>query len=198
MFKYRKRHFPLQGAFIILPRPLYPNLPTKLVLKALPLFIYDLFVQRHDNARKNYAMMNIWISEDNIGYVWNVQDAFVLREKCRILGSWVGCPSQAFQSSSAGLPLLLMPEEIDCLISYNLGQITLLKAGVGKQNDAGGEKEKINDEETISIFNKLRHESYQDQIKLYKDLRKQEVLQIVDKILEGKKRKQKGTKFSKR
>ena len=69
--------------------------------------------------------MDIWISEDNIGYVWNVQDAFVLREKCRILGSWVGFPSQAFQSSSAGLPLLLMPEEIDCLIRYAVLRLLL-------------------------------------------------------------------------
>ena len=82
----------------------------------MPLLTYDLFVYSRDNVRKNYTVMNIWISSDSIGYVWNVHDAFVLREEYRILGSWVGCPSQAFQSSAAGLPLLLMPEEIDCLI----------------------------------------------------------------------------------
>lgn len=61
--------------------------------------------------------MNIWLLTDtNVGYIWNVHDAFILREKHRILGSWIGCPSQAFQSSNATLPLLLMPEEIDCLI----------------------------------------------------------------------------------
>ena len=61
--------------------------------------------------------MNIWVTtKENIGYIWNVQDAFILREEHRILGSWLGFPSQAFQSSSAGLPLLLMPEEIDCLL----------------------------------------------------------------------------------
>ena len=61
--------------------------------------------------------MSIWFSNStNVGYVWNVHDAFILREDYRILGSWIGCPSQAFQSSNATLPLLLMPEEIDCLI----------------------------------------------------------------------------------
>jgi hypothetical protein len=73
-----------------------------------------------------------------------------------------------------------------------------LRADGVPQNNAGSDKLTMNDEKTINIFNKLREESYQDQIKLYKNLRKQEVLQMVDKILEGKKRKQKGKKFSKR
>ena len=61
--------------------------------------------------------INIWVSTlDNIGYIWNVDDAFTLREKHRIVGSWIGCPIKPFQSASYGLPLVLMPEEIDCLV----------------------------------------------------------------------------------
>ena len=82
--------------------------------------------------------------------------------------------------------------------SYNSGDIRLLWADRRTQNYASGDKVKINDEETINIFNKLRDESYQEQIKLYKNLRKQEVLEMVDTILEGKKRKQKSKKISKR
>ena len=45
------------------------------------------------------------------------------------------------------------------------------------------------DDEVVGIFNKLRDESYNDQITLYRNLRKEEVFQMADKIVEGKKRK---------
>ena len=61
--------------------------------------------------------MNIWFSTtNNVGYIWNAEDAAVLRRKHRIIGTWSGCLSQAFQTLSRGLPLLLMPEEIDGII----------------------------------------------------------------------------------
>ena len=43
--------------------------------------------------------------------------------------------------------------------------------------------------EAVRTFESLRNESYQDQIKLYKNLRKTEVLGMVDKIVAGKRRK---------
>ena len=44
--------------------------------------------------------------------------------------------------------------------------------------------------EIVNIFNKLRSESYRDQIGIYKQLRQEKVAQMVDKIVDGKKRKQ--------
>ena len=46
------------------------------------------------------------------------------------------------------------------------------------------------EDEIVNIFNKLRNESYRDQIQIYKQLRQEKVAQMVDKIAGGKKRKQ--------
>ena len=46
------------------------------------------------------------------------------------------------------------------------------------------------EDEIVNIFNKLRSESYRDQIGIYKQLRQEKVAQMVDKIVDGKKRKQ--------
>ena len=46
------------------------------------------------------------------------------------------------------------------------------------------------EDEIVDIFNKLRNESYRDQIQIYKQLRQEKVVQMVDKIAGGKKRKQ--------
>ena len=62
----------------------------------------------------------------------------------------------------------------------NIGYITTNKEKpISKQED-----------EIVDIFNKLRNESYRDQIKIYKQLRQEKVAQMVDKIAGGKKRKQ--------
>ena len=46
------------------------------------------------------------------------------------------------------------------------------------------------EDEIVNIFNKLRNESYRDQIQIYKQLRQEKVAQMADKIAGGKKRKQ--------
>ena len=52
--------------------------------------------------------------------------------------------------------------------------------------------------EAVRAFESLRNESYQDQIKLYKNLRKNEVLGMVDKIVAGKRRKLQSKECNKR
>ena len=54
------------------------------------------------------------------------------------------------------------------------------------------------DEKIVRIFNEFRSESYKDQIKLYRNLRKDEVFKVADKIIDGKKRKLKSRTSSKR
>ena len=46
------------------------------------------------------------------------------------------------------------------------------------------------EDEIVNIFKKLRSKSYRDQIGIYKQLRQEKVAQMVDKIGDGKKRKQ--------
>ena len=54
------------------------------------------------------------------------------------------------------------------------------------------------DEKIVRIFNEFRSESYKDQIKLYRNLRKDEVFKVADKIIDGKKRKLKRRTSNKR
>ena len=54
------------------------------------------------------------------------------------------------------------------------------------------------DEKIVGIFNEFRSESYKDQIKLYRNLRRDEVLKVADKIIDGKKRKLKSRTSNKR
>ena len=135
--------------------------------------------------------MDIWLSlSSNAGYIWNAVDALDLRKKKRILGSWIGCLPQAFQSSSSGLPLVLMPEEIDCLLRCNHPDICLVDADATFGNHAIGKETPVNEtEDVVNIFNSLREESYKDQIKIYRNLRQEEIVQMADKIVDGKKRK---------
>ena len=43
--------------------------------------------------------------------------------------------------------------------------------------------------EAVNAFEDQRNESYKEQIKLYRNIRKAEVLSMVDKIVDGKRRK---------
>ena len=43
--------------------------------------------------------------------------------------------------------------------------------------------------EAVNAFEGQRDESYKEQIKLYRNIRKEEVLSMVDKIVDGKRRK---------
>ena len=45
------------------------------------------------------------------------------------------------------------------------------------------------DEQIAQLYNEFQSESYKDQIKLHRNQRKEEILKMVDKIVEGKKRK---------
>ena len=79
-----------------------------------------------------------------------------------------------------------------------MGLRLLLAEGKTRNNRISQSKLPQNKEEILNVFNKVRDESYQDQINLYKNRRKIEVFEMADKILEGKKRKQLGESATKR
>ena len=60
------------------------------------------------------------------------------------------------------------------------------------------EEKQLKHSEAVRTFESLRNESYQDQIKLYRNLRKTEVLGMVDKIVAGKRRKLQSKESNKR
>ena len=58
------------------------------------------------------------------GFVWSLEDALKLRRNHRIVGSFVGLTPKSFD---IGLPLVLMPEEIQLLREKNLVSLVVLR-----------------------------------------------------------------------
>ena len=58
------------------------------------------------------------------GFVWNLEDALKLRRNHRIVGSFVGLTPKSFD---IGLPLVLMPEEMQLLREKNLVSLVVLR-----------------------------------------------------------------------
>jgi tRNA-splicing endonuclease subunit Sen34 len=101
-----------------------------------------------------------------------------LRQDHRIVGSLIGTLSQApRQVQQSGLPLLLMPEEIDLLLQQNVISLFRFK-----------NPESFSDEYR-NKFQLQREMNFQSQVEVFKEDRKSEIHRMADKIVEGKKRK---------
>ncbi|XP_046574545.1 tRNA-splicing endonuclease subunit Sen34-like isoform X1 [Haliotis rubra] len=110
--------------------------------------------------------------------VWNAEDVRILREDYRIVGTLVGClPRAPRQNVHLGLPVQLMPEETQLLISK----------GVVELVDGGSLPEP--DEKKAEAFRNMRNENYEGQIESFRQDRKREIYRHMSKIREGKKAK---------
>ena len=67
------------------------------------------------------------------GFVWNQSDALKLRKSHRILGNFVGFTPKTYE---IGLPLVLLPEEMQLLVEKNLIKLIELKDIKAKPNEA--------------------------------------------------------------
>lgn len=109
-------------------------------------------------------------------------ECFALRQDSRIVGSFIGTLGQApRQIQQSGLPLLLSQVEVDLLLSLNRAKLCRFKNPHQFSED---------------YLNKMKlHQemSYQQQIELCKNERKEEIMKLGDKIVEGKKKKRKQT-----
>lgn len=124
------------------------------------------------------ANIKLRISNGNV-FVWNANDAAVLREDWRIVGTLVGClPRCPRQNNHLGLPLQLLPEETTLLIQK--GVALLLK------------DDEILTEPTleqVAEFEEKKKEIYHSQIELFREERKREISQNIHLIKEGKREK---------
>ncbi|XP_075223089.1 tRNA splicing endonuclease subunit 34 [Lycorma delicatula] len=112
-------------------------------------------------------------------FVWNASDWLELRENHRIVGNLIGClPSLPRQDSFRGLPLVLLPEEATLLIEKNIAKLVSYTS-VSEQNAI---KAKEN-------FNAYKEKIKQEQIAYYEEERKKQVESMIDRIIEGKRRK---------
>ena len=104
----------------------------------------------------------------------------MLRKEHRIVGSFIGTLAKApRQVQLSGLPLLLSKEEIDLLLAEELVTLVRFK-GPSKLHEDYMNK--------LQLYSQM---SYQDQIQIFKEARKQEILNNADKIVEGALKKRK-------
>uniref|UniRef100_A0A023F816 tRNA-splicing endonuclease subunit Sen34 n=1 Tax=Triatoma infestans TaxID=30076 RepID=A0A023F816_TRIIF len=111
--------------------------------------------------------------------VWNIKDWLTLRKEHGILGNLIGCISHLpRQDIINGLPMKLLPEEVTLILQKNIGKVYTYKNPYG----------------TRSLELQAKYASYlekvkKEQIECYEEKRKKEVLGMLDRIIEGKKRK---------
>lgn len=74
--------------------------------------------------------------------------------------------------------MALLPEEASLLVRKGISKLVMRK-----------DLDKQPTEEEQQIFQELREKLYQEQVVLYQDLRKAEIENTVEKIIEGKKKK---------
>ena len=111
---------------------------------------------------------------ENKGFVWNVQDIKILREKHRILGHFVGFCPKTFDES---LPLMLLPEEVQLLKEKDLIKLYQINA------------ETQLSQEVVNKGLDFKEQNYQLQVEEFKTERIERIKQMADKIVEGKRKK---------
>ncbi|XP_055945038.1 tRNA-splicing endonuclease subunit Sen34-like isoform X1 [Argiope bruennichi] len=121
-------------------------------------------------------MINLYLCNGK-ACVWNVKDIMTLREKYRIVGYLIGSyPEKPFQLQAKWLPLKLMSEETRLLIDKGIAQLVSLSKD-------------LPDSAIIQQFYEQRDKLCEEQISIYKENRKKQILEKADEIFEGKKRK---------
>jgi len=110
--------------------------------------------------------------EGGVGQVWDPNTVARLRTEARVVGSLAG----ASPKKASTLPLILMPEEVQLLKEKALVRVVEVDWAKGK-------------EERAARAEAYREQSYQGQIEEFKEERKEEILRIADKIVDGKRKK---------
>ncbi|XP_034239632.1 tRNA-splicing endonuclease subunit Sen34 [Thrips palmi] len=135
-------------------------------------------------------MIKVSVSKEGTPLIWNAQDWLKIREEHRIVGSLIGVlPNLSNQEALHGLPMSLLPEEATLLLEMNV--ISL--ANYPSLSRCPGEG-------VVKAFKAHRQKTYAEQADKMKDERKVALEGLVDKIVEGRRRKQLGldTKKKKR
>ncbi|CAH1400236.1 unnamed protein product [Nezara viridula] len=110
--------------------------------------------------------------------VWKAEEWLKL-QKNRIHGTLIGTPANfPKQVSENGLPLLLLPEEVTLIIEKNLGKIYRYNKNRTFPSD------KVKEE-----YHEYLRKNKEEQEAYYKRLCKEQVLERIDLIIEGKKKK---------
>ncbi|KZC09901.1 PREDICTED: tRNA-splicing endonuclease subunit Sen34 [Dufourea novaeangliae] len=123
-------------------------------------------------------MIDLISSRSNV-FVWSAEDWLKLRRDHRIVGELIGClPKKPRQDILSGLPLLLQPEEVSLLLEKNFAQLVHFPC-----------LQKPPTESLKQAFEEYRNTLFVEQKECLRNERKKQVIGMMDKIIEGKKRK---------
>nr|CAD7460800.1 unnamed protein product [Timema tahoe] len=116
---------------------------------------------------------------DNNTFVWNANDWQKLREEHRIVGQLIGTLAHLpRQEVFPGLPLSLINEEVTLLIEKNIA--TLVRYPSLSRIPGDGVKKE---------FEKFRKRMHKEQVECCIEERKRQIADMIDRIVEGKRRK---------
>ncbi|XP_011167367.2 tRNA-splicing endonuclease subunit Sen34 [Solenopsis invicta] len=128
------------------------------------------------------------VSSRNNVFIWNADDWLKLRRKHKIIGELVGSfPKSTRQEAFLGLPLLLLPEEVTLLLEKKIACLVECKSLKTQP-----------DESLSQRFQEYRDKLFLEQADCLKENRKEQITSVMDKIVEGKKRKMLGLHTSKK
>lgn len=123
-------------------------------------------------------MIDLISSRNNV-FIWSAEDWLKLRRDYRIIGELIGClPKKPRQDILSGLPLLLQPEEVTLLLEKSFARLVQYPCLQKPPSDSLKE-----------IFKRYRNQLYIEQEECLRKERKKQVIGMMDKIIEGKKRK---------
>ncbi|XP_012262301.2 tRNA-splicing endonuclease subunit Sen34 [Athalia rosae] len=132
-------------------------------------------------------IMDLALSEET-AYVWNAEDWLKLRRDYRIYGVLIGClPRLPRQEVFLGLPLLLLAEETTLLIEKNIVRLKSHASMYKKPDDL-----------MRKVFQEYKEKLFIEQEICLREQRKKQIISMMDKIIEGKKRKILGIGTSKK
>ncbi|BES92471.1 tRNA-splicing endonuclease subunit [Nesidiocoris tenuis] len=115
--------------------------------------------------------------DDQKGFIWDADDWLKLRKEHRIVGNLIGSLANIpRQDVVRGMPMVLLPEEVTLLLEKNIA--VLMKVSDETEPDAKKEEYK-------QYLEKVQKE----QLGVYERKRMLEVKGLIDRIVEGKKRK---------
>nr|CAD7407451.1 unnamed protein product [Timema poppensis] len=116
---------------------------------------------------------------DNKAFVWNSNDWQRLREEHRIVGQLIGTLAHLpRQEVFPGLPLSLINEEVTLLIEKNIATLVCYPS-LSRIPGDGVKKE----------FEKFRKRMHKEQVECCIEERKRQITDMIDRIVEGKRRK---------
>ncbi|KAK0082033.1 hypothetical protein PV325_011179 [Microctonus aethiopoides] len=132
-------------------------------------------------------MIDLALSNGQV-FVWNAEDWLTLRKDYRITGELVGClPSLPRQEIFHGLPLLLSPEEVTLLLEKKIARLVELPCLQQKPSS-----------DLMKAFNSYRKKMLIEQEECLVETRKAQIVELMDKIVDGKRRKLLGLKSTKK